>query len=250
MATTKRISTEVLEVLKRATVEGNRLQLTQQLDRNLYQDTAKIIEMLGGKWNKKEKCHLFPEDAGDRVAEAIMIGEVTDLKQLYQFFATPPALAARMVEMSDIRDGMSVLEPSAGDGAIVDAIIRHFPSDMIDVCELNPQHHKALRLRGAERCCDDFMTMPRGEKYDRIIMNPPFSKGQDITHVMKAYSVLKKGGRIVAITSPAWQYRTGKWEEFRLWIAEVNAEVEDLAPGTFAVSGTNVSALLLTIDKP
>ena len=36
-------------------------------------------------------------------------------------------------------------------------------------------------------------------KYDVIIMNPPFENHQDIEHVQHAYSLLKPGGRLVAI---------------------------------------------------
>ena len=39
-----------------------------------------------------------------------------------QLFPTPTELAARMVELAEIEDGQQVLEPSAGTGAIVDAI--------------------------------------------------------------------------------------------------------------------------------
>ena len=38
-------------------------------------------------------------------------------------------------------------------------------------------------------------------KYDRIIANPPFTKNQDIDHVMQMWNFLKPGGRIVSIMS-------------------------------------------------
>lgn len=251
--TTKKITPDVLAVLKEAKVDGNRLQLSAKLSRALYMQTANVIEMLGGKWDKREQSHMFPEDAGDRIAEAVMTGEVTDLKQLYQFFETPPALAARMVEMANIPSKGAVLEPSAGHGAIVREILKAHPEWLFAV-ELDELKCEKLKgeLRGLTVYCGDFMEYPpkKENRYSRIIMNPPFNKGQDIAHVEHAYDLLAPGGRLVAITSPAWQYRTGKWAAFKNWLDDVSATVVDLPEGTFAVSGTNVRACLLSIDKP
>lgn len=36
------------------------------------------------------------------------------------------------------------------------------------------------------------MQLPESEKYDRIIMNPPFENLQDVDHVMKAYDNLNE----------------------------------------------------------
>lgn len=39
------------EVLQQCTVEGNVVKLpAQQLDRKLYQDVAKALQLIGGKW--------------------------------------------------------------------------------------------------------------------------------------------------------------------------------------------------------
>lgn len=54
---TKPIPTNVLEVLKRCTCDGNKLTIPDQLERKLYQDTNKFLEMLGGKWNRSAKAH-------------------------------------------------------------------------------------------------------------------------------------------------------------------------------------------------
>ena len=35
--------------------------------------------------------------------------------------------------------------------------------------------------------------------FDRIVMNPPFTNGDDIKHIMHALKMLKPGGRLVAI---------------------------------------------------
>ncbi len=35
--------------------------------------------------------------------------------------------------------------------------------------------------------------------YSRVIMNPPFSHGQDIRHILRAFSLLRPGGVLVAV---------------------------------------------------
>src|SRR6266446_5679736 len=129
------IPTEVLDVLKQSRCEGNQLHLPGQLPRDLYVKTAKIIEMLGGKWNRSLAAHMFDGDCAERVDEAVIAGEVTDFKKLYQFYETPPDLAQRMVAMAHVREGDKVLEPSAGRGAILKALP---PTIERTAVELNP----------------------------------------------------------------------------------------------------------------
>lgn len=99
--------------------------------------------------------------------------------------------------------------------------------------------------------CRDFMELnPCDHTFDRIVMNPPFRNGQDITHVRKAYDHLRASGQMVAITYPAWQYReTLKYSGFRDWLTTVDHDVEDIPAGAFADSGTDIRALMLVIRK-
>ena len=113
------IPNEVLAVLKESSCEANQLHLPRQLPRELYIKTARIIEMIGGKWNRSLAAHVFEGDCAERVDEAVIAGEVTDFEKLYQFYETPPDLARRMVAMAEVSDGHRVLEPSAGKGAIL-----------------------------------------------------------------------------------------------------------------------------------
>ncbi len=81
-------------------------------------------------------------------------------------------------------------------------------------------------------------------------MNPPFSDGQDIAHVMAAWPLLKPGGRLVAITSPGWKFRQTKpYTTFKSWLEEVGALTEDLPAGTFAESGTEISTTMIVVKK-
>lgn len=62
--TTSTPKPEVLEALRAATLseDGLTLTLAGELDRKVYQATAKTIEIYGGKWSKKAKAHEFSTD--------------------------------------------------------------------------------------------------------------------------------------------------------------------------------------------
>jgi SAM-dependent methyltransferase len=249
-----KLSTQVTDILARSQIQGNTLRLSGQLDRATYVEVNKALLALGGKWNRKAAAHVFDGDPNDAVASAVATGEVTDWKKEFQFFETPPELADRMAELAS---GPNILEPSAGNGALLDAMKRAGLGNChIFFCELNPKCCATVLAKHPEAnfVGDDFLRM--GSEFgvcpgfDTIIMNPPFNHGQDIAHVRHAFQFLKPGGRLIAITAPGWTFRQDrKHVEFRDWIETVHANVEDLPSGTFKSSGTMVSAKLLTIDK-
>ena len=89
-----KIPENVLNVLGECRADGNLLYLPSvQLDRKTYTEVNKVLENMGGKWNRKAKAHVFAED--DDVAEmlenVLLTQEVKDLKREYQFFPTPRA---------------------------------------------------------------------------------------------------------------------------------------------------------------
>lgn len=243
----KVIPIEVLDVLKQSRCEGNQLHLPRQLPRELYIQTAKIIELLGGKWNRSRGTHVFENDCAERVDEAVMAGEVTDFQKLYQFYETPPELARRMVVLANVREGHKVLEPSAGRGAILKAMPQtvhrtavELNSALVDLVAHAQRVHYGDFLQ-----CNDELGV-----FDRIIANPPFRNGQDVDHVHHMYDLLKSGGTLVTVMSPAWRYRTDrKHAEFRGWLKQLDHDVEDLPEGTFKASGTNIRTVLVKIRK-
>lgn len=91
--------------------------------------------------------------------------------------------------------------------------------------------------------------------YDRIIMNPPFSNRRDAEHVMHAYTLLKPGGRIVAIMGEGVFFgQDKKAQEFRDWLESVGGTSEKLPAGSFMDPSlpvnTSVNARMVVIDKP
>ena len=91
--------------------------------------------------------------------------------------------------------------------------------------------------------------------YDRIIMNPPFSDRRDAEHVRHAYSLLRPGGRIVAIMGEGVFFGQDKRaQDFRDWLDSVGGTSEKLPEGSFMDPSlpvqTGVNARMVVIDKP
>lgn len=213
-----------------------------------YQDVRKALINAGGTYNKNK--FIFSGDAKPYI-DMLMKGDKVNIKKEYQFFATPPDLARRLVELANINSpDLLVLEPSAGQGAIVKALLNKEPGLIIHAYELMEANRTVLSsIKDCVILGEDFL-QGNDHKFDRIVANPPFSKNQDINHVLKMYARLKKGGRIVSITSNSW--RTGqqkKQVEFRNWLDSIDARIEDIDAGEFKESGTNISTTLLIIDK-
>lgn len=166
------------------------------------------------------------------------------------FFPTPTKIIDRMLEEADIQPGMKVLEPSAGKGNIAARIKDEHTDADLDVVEYNFTLNEYLESEGYNVVGDDFLEHT-GE-YDRIVMNPPFEKGQDIDHVLHAYEQLKPGGRVVAIMSEGPFFRGDKKStSFREFLDE-NGTSEQLDEGSFKESErtTGVATRIVTIDKP
>lgn len=169
------------------------------------------------------------------------------------FFPTPKTVIGKMLDRAKIEPGMSVLEPSAGKGDILDALKSRHPEAQAKALEISGDLRAVIEGKGHTVAGDDFIE--HGEKYDRVIGNPPFENHQDIDHLRHAYSLLKPGGRVVFVMSSGPFFREqNKDREFRGWFDSVGGEVEDLPQGSFSGSDafrqTGVSTKLVTIDKP
>ena len=196
--------------------------------------------------------HKLAEELKQK-ADSLAAAPVVQVRSL---FPTPPVLVRKMLNMAEIREGMRLLEPSAGTGNITSALIK-FLNTSLDWCEIDYNCRHMLETKGLSATqgygpavADDFMTYNPGPVYDRIVMNPPFENGQDIDHVRHAFDCLKPGGRIVAVMSEgAFFGSRRKVTEFIGWIEDIGGKSEKNPPGTFTDSGTNVNTRLVVINK-
>lgn len=223
-------------------------------------------EGTGGKANdyRQEKATDF-----DR-AKAVYFGKQkknsrTKSQEGHDYFATPEPVGYKMVQWLQSKPGQSLLEPSAGDGAIA----RWMPDNTYNTVvepsrDLTP---KLMRnVAGAKVVESTFENFDLHNKFDGIAMNPPFGKGKDrggklaMEHVAKAYKHLKDGGRLIAIIpdGPACQTRFDKWfygnqeakrkEDRGVADGVLMADIH-LPSVTFNREGTSVNTRMVVIDK-
>lgn len=241
--------TPLQESLSKMRVEGNTVYLPSEQISN-YTEVKNALIKAGASY--KKNSFVFPKDAQPYI-DRLLGGEKINLKKQFQYFGTPAKLADKVVKLAEIKPGDKVLEPSAGQGAIVDAIHRVQPEITVDVLELMEENRDILLNKNVNFIGEDFMNIPVKYRnyYDVIVANPPFSKNQDVDHIRKMYDCLKPGGRLVSLASTHWKTSSNRKEnEFSSWISELGAFVEDIPPGEFKESGTGIATCIIVIDKP
>lgn len=248
-----KIQQDVLAVLDCADVEGNHLKLTGQLDRKLYTAVNKVLEGIGGKWNRKAGAHVFEEDVAEMLEQIIATGEYRRVKQDLGQFDTPADVAKTVVDFAQIRLGNHILEPSAGKGSLA-RLAALAAGTYVDCVEIDEKRAKHLTIvPGVARITHrDFMTVVpvEAESYDRVVMNPPLARQADIEHVTHALKFLKPDGCLTAVMSQSVRWRHNeKAVAFRTMLKNMSAVWFDLPTGAFAESGTMVNACVVRVWK-
>jgi len=168
------------------------------------------------------------------------------------YFATPEPVGFKMVDWAAIKDGEKVLEPSAGHGAIA----RFFPAQS-DVTMVEPSYdlsNRAALANGQARIVNSkFEDLSISNKYDAIVMNPPYGSGGKtaVEHMEKAARHLREGGRMVALIPRGGQVE--KRLEAFAEVAEKNglhlvAKVA-MPSSTFERAGTAVNTQVLVYER-
>lgn len=165
-------------------------------DKHIKREVAKVLTYIGGTQAQKDDAEfLFDYDATDVIAELLSSGCVPDVRS-HQYFPTPLRVAFDAMELAEIGENDTCLEPSAGQGALADAILG---CDDITCVEINRINCKVLEQKGYYVEQADFLDWETGMKFSRILMNPPYSEGRWQRHLEKAAELLTSDGRLVAI---------------------------------------------------
>ena len=220
-----------------------------QIERKKYLDIAKHLQFLGGKWTRGKGGFVFDREISN-IDE--LLGDNIKLKKEIQLFETPEDLADELVDLAEITDSCDTfLEPSAGRGRIIKAIQKQNSCCPIDYCEINETNRKYLdKLEHINFVGDNFLTFKTDKLYSRIIANPPFTKNQDIEHILRMYELLDENGVLVSISSLHWSIgQEKKCQEFRRFLELTKAEIIDIEAGKFKDSGTMVGGKIIVIKK-
>ncbi len=229
-----------------------------RLDRESYLSVGKVLASLGGAWDRRSKAHVFGNgvDARSLVEGATNSGVVSRKSEDQEFghFPTPDFLARQLVSLAGVERGDRVLEPSAGDGAIVLAL--QDAGAVVVAVERHPGRRETLlrsvlKSRDSLAQEDDFLRYrPVPRLFSRVVMNPPFlccGDGDHLDHVRYAYSLLEPGGRLVAVMPASVSFRTDRRHAaFRAWYLGVGS-ADALPDGSFRESGTDVRVVVLSL---
>jgi hypothetical protein len=211
-----------------------------------------VMLALGGKW-KTKTGFVFEDDvdAAEVVRLAQTSGEILDARTA-DFFPTPLALVDLMIDRAEFNGDESVLEPSAGQGAIAGRISERFRRAHILCFEALEQNSEKLIAFAGAVITGDFLDADpkRYGPFDRVLMNPPFSKRNDIKHIEHAFQFLKPGGVLVAIASSGVLYRDDKLaKEFRQFVGQNEGKIWENPAGSFKESGTMVGTVMVRMRR-
>lgn len=244
-----RLSQAVLSALQTVVFSGNEIKIVEQLSHEVFDVVKEVTKRLRAKY-KVGSRFVFPysPETTRALIESVIKTESMPDKNPLAFFPTPKSVVDSMLEyISEYLNVSKILEPSAGLGAIAKAAKEKFPDAELDIVELDPLNIEILQALGFSPIHKDFLRFVPTEKYDLILMNPPFRVAGDatayITHIKHAYKMLESDGQLISILPDNPNF------EFVNWV-NLHGYFFELPKNCFAESGTNldVRGLVITQD--
>lgn len=189
---------------RRAVLVPNAVSRTPNKDdasqKNAIREAHDVLRALGGVRREKSADEWqFDYPPQDVLSEIITCGCIPDARS-HQYYPTPEHLAQQAIELADIGESHLNLEPSAGTGGLAD----YMPNGRTVCVEVSSLHCEVLRAKGHKVEQGDFLAWAEsersiGQRFDRIVMNPPFDSGRWKEHLRAALSLLAYSGVLVAI---------------------------------------------------
>ncbi len=164
----------------------------------------------------------------------------TEVAKDLAYYPTPVAVTKRILQGFSFSDGETVLEPSCGDGRILDEIRKLRQRLICTGVEVDPSRIAQARAKGHHVHAGNFLQVAPTPTFNYVIMNPPFSGRHYRKHLDHAIKFLAPKGHLVCILPASAHYDHGDLPD---------GEWHDLPVGSFSESGTNVPTGYLTIYK-
>lgn len=150
-----------------------------------------------------------------------------------EFFPTPADIARKMVEPYGPKIfTRTILEPHAGKGDLVNALQslagRYSQKLEVDCIEIHPELQAVLRGKGCKLISSDFLSWRPSRLYDLIVMNPPFSNGDE--HLLHAWECLHGGDIACLLNAATLENPHTKRRQLLKRIVDEHGTVEKLGP--------------------
>ena len=245
-----KLTIDQISILQSGKIDDNKFYLQGKIDRKQYVNINEVLETIWLKWSRWKKAHIAEWLSGselkDAISDIIETGEVETLKETikkFQFYPTPKEVAEYLVELADIQKNDTILEPSAWQWNIANCIKNDY-KDLV-LIELNQENCEKLVEQNYEVIKTDFL-LYNSKTFDKIVANPPFSKSQDVKHILHMYELLNEWWRLVSVASSSIKTREWKlYDELRA----LNPEFIELPEWSFKESGTMVNTVIVRIKK-
>lgn len=170
------------------------------------------------------------------------------------FYPTPQPLIDQMLAEVDV-DGKVVLEPSAGKGDIVAALLAAGAAQVL-ACENDPNLLWTLQMEQSGdsrfRFLRENFLQVRAEDVSHIgaiVMNPPFSEAPE--HILHAWEIAPEGCSVVALCNNDSFEHNGRtvWQRLRETVSANGSHVSICGAFTGAERHTDVMIAMLTLHK-
>ncbi len=165
---------------------------------------------------------------------------------------TPDSVIEKILELAVLCEGQNILEPSAGEGKILDYIGNRnlIPNLKFTSIELNKEKYDILVKKGYNAIHANFLEYKTDKTYDRIIACPPFKGNIDIVHIKRMFNMLEPYGKLVSLTSPYWVTNNEMEQiEFRKWLSDKHHTLTILPDNSFIENNKSVFTAILKICK-
>jgi len=257
---------------------GNSIKLFEQYELKLLPKMEEKERELGRVLTDEEQVEIYTEYLRNeriniirnKYAEAnLKIQVFSKAKKLQQYF-TNDKLAEDLVDRSGINDlddtnaPIQILEPTAGEGALIKPVLEIQKDVHIDLCEISDDEREILQEmvddgNNVLKLLDhkNFLNLICNEKYDIILMNPPFNiekstngsllrSVHDIDFVKRAFAMLKIGGKLVSITSCGWINN----KDVETWLNNENKKSNyEIRKGEKFTNNVKLDIVILEITK-
>jgi hypothetical protein len=262
------LSPEALAVLSGAAADHRAVWLAAfPSSREVLVEIEQAMARIGGRWDTRDRAYLFARDPREQLEKLTGVPALPPPSPArdreLSYWPTPPALAAEVAEVvRDLPAGARVLEPSAGDGALVRAISAARPDVHLTCVEVDSFRAKTLSRAYGGPCPDAIYCQPFEEyaaertpaPFHAVVMNPPFTLPGDrlawVTHLELAWSLLAEGGELRAIVPASLEFGQQKRiTAIRELILAAGGSWRPAPEGAFRMAGTDVRTLIVEATR-